>query len=396
MPFTPDVFVDDPVGGTPITAVKLNRLGKAVQTADAAAAAAEPRVDRTGAAAGEVLTLASNGALAFLPAAGTGNALVRRKTASYTITAADNGAFLLLDLTEPGSLRILPDATLNLPIGTEVRFAQTGPATVTVESVAEVRRLSVRSGSRYVATSAATSHVVPMPVDVGEGDGLLVSIAVASTSVTITPPSDFVAVRGPIGPAGAGHYLFRKASSGPGDAGVNKTFTLSGTGTPIVAIVACLSNADPADFIDGFRPVAPDTEDDDGADPYVTVADGCLELSFVAHSSGTTQRAEITTPPAGTALIQNGTGSTATADANSRAAVAVSTAGPVPAGTTVGGRTWTAGYGSTATVAIRPATLPGPALRTAGAALKTVMQYADGVITKIGPDEWFVAGFLTT
>lgn len=316
----------------------------------------------------------------------TGLLKISNKTSSHTLTLADANTYLRMNLATAGSLLVPTDAEVNFPVGTEIRFEQAGSGQLSIAG-SSAGTIAVRDSSLYVNSSAVTDHNIVMPANVQSGDGILVHLAFATTAYPITPPADFAQVGTIIGPSGAGAAVFKKVNASSSDAGVIKTFTIGSSGTPMVGVAVALSGADTVDFIDGVTPLGPDSTNDTSTPPtYNAVSQGVLEISVAARSTGTTVGAA-PAAPAGLTLLKNG--ATNGSVANSQIGVARG-AGPVAAGTTIG-TAWESGYGSTRTIGVKPSSV---ALRSAHGAFKTAAQYADGALTKVGPNEWIVTGYM--
>ena len=273
------------------------------------------------------------------------------QTGSYTLQP-DDWQYLQV-FTSPTPVTLTVPANL-LP-GKVYSFVQWGAGRVTVVSAQTGGEVSVRASRPYASNAFATAHGIVMPT-AGASDGLLVALALASSSVAITPPADFTLARR-IGPAGAHQALFTKHNAPASDSGATKNFQLSGTGTPVVAVAVSLRGAHISNMLDSVTPASGDVESDAVGDEVTTTTNGVLELAVRSGSSGTAAVPLPTAPPTGgglpMTLLNAAATLTGSSTANSMVAVAAAT-GVVPAGTTIGNRAWPSQYGATSTLGIAP------------------------------------------
>jgi len=308
------------------------------------------------------------------------------------LSLADAGKFLMFNLSGAGSLLIPTNAQAAFPIGTEIRFAQMGAGQITVGSSTGTAAITVVGTNTFVSTSATySSYDIDMPTGIQNGDGIIVHIELASLAPVFTVPTGWAVVGvAPIGPTGAGAYTFKKVNASLSDSGSTVTFAHNAAGVPAVAVVVALRGVNTADFIDGTAPAGASTTSTQTGPVLTTVAANCIELSMVGRSSGTTSTPGQTPPADITLLAQGATNLTAV---NSAAAIGVALT-PVAAGSSIGNSVWSGGYGSARTIAVKPAASGVVTVRSAGGAYKTAAQYADGVLTKVGTNEWLVSGYM--
>ncbi len=323
---------------------------------------------------------------AALHRAALGTSPYVRRTTSYTLKPEDAGITQVMDSSGPLEL-IVP---AGLPEGGYFPFVQwgTGQLTVVPTSTASAAP-TVRDSIAYAGNTAATSHPIPIPAGTLQGDGLLTLIQMASTARNVTGPIDMDEVDDLIGPSGAGMYVYRKVRAASTDISATKTLALD-VATPIVAVTLALAGSNATEFIDGTRPLAPDTESDASGDAYTTVAGNVLELAIKGTSSGTVAQS-VQGTPSGLTFVRGAV--TNRSDANSQVAVARA-GGGVPAGTVIGNRAWSAGtvttsgstatptlYGPARTIGIRPTVTPAHLLRSFDNAFKTAGQNAEGAVS---------------
>lgn len=258
------------------------------------------------------------------------------------------------------SLRV-GDAVATVRVGSDAVSKMYLAGAEVYSATAAAAEIGVRSSKESVSSSFSTGKTITMPPLIEEKDGLLAVVSYANSGANTTPTTmtliDFTEVGTVVGPAGAGHRVFKRVNAPASDAGASKTLTLS-AGAPTAVLVLALANAHGTDFIDAVSPLGPDTENDSSSDPATAVTAGALELSIRSRATGLTQEPAPATPPEGLAMVV--TAATAATEANAQAAVAVA-ATKLAAGATTPNRFWPSGYGAARTVLVKPAAVTDPA-----------------------------------
>ncbi len=284
-----------------------------------------------------------------------------------------------------------------------VLFATSGTSAGTVKPTVE---------NTYINNSTSTnSYPVPMPSGIVDGDTVLITFSIATISTAVTwptRPAEFVLLgpaTNPIGPSGAGTSVFlaKNVAASAFTAGTLKTFATgqaSGTGQPVVALTQVFSGADPTAPVDVFAHSGTSSV---ATNPTaLTVAENVHEVLMKSAGTGATAAAAPTPHGTnGTAMTLSKNGATGAGSANMQAGVATGVNGAVIAGTQIGGtgRTWakpdgTSNYGPAVTLGLKPAAVASVTLNSFQGHRRIGGQFASAVLTKVGPNQWDLDGFL--
>ncbi len=354
--------------------------------------------------------------LSQLPGAAGGVRPILHLTAGHTL-AVESLAFAELRFehaTGEATVTIPGDSDVfDVPEGTSVVVKRAGAGTVLfATSGTSAGTVKPTVESAYVNNSTTeNTYPVPMPSGIVDGDTVLTTLNIATVSTAVTwptRPAEYVLLgpaTNPIGPSGSGISVFlaKNVAASAFAAGTLKTFATgqaSGTGQPVVALTQVFSGADPTAPVDVFAHSGTSSV---ATNPTaLTVAENVHEvLMKTAGTGATAAAAPVPHGTDGTKMTLSINGRTGAGSANMQAGVATGVNGAVVAGTQIGGagRTWakpdgSSNYGPAVTLGLKPAAVSSVTLNSFQGHRRIGGQFASAVLTKVGPNQWDLDGFL--